>query len=202
MTIATQTVPPILADRVYRLSTSQYVAMTAAGILGSEDRVELLEGLIIHKRRKSQPHILSTELISGHFAGRLPDGWYCSMQNPIEIAESSSVPEPDAKIVRGNPRDYAQRHVGPFDVALVIEVADASLPEDRGLKRRLYARAAIPHYWIVNLVEHRLEVYSDPTGPDPNPDYRRGTEHGPGDLVPLVLDGQEVAQVAVADLMP
>ncbi len=75
-------------------------------------------------------------------------------------------------IVRGARRDYADRHPSPADPAPVVEVADTTLQRDRTLKQRVYARAGVPRYWIVNLPEQQIEVYSDPIGPDELPVYR------------------------------
>ena len=194
--------PPTIVDRLYRLSVEQYHAMAEAGILKTRDRVVLLEGLLVAKMTKHQPHIIATDLTQSALIGALPPGWYVSMQNPITIPGSSSEPEPDIQVVRGGPRDYQGRRVTPGDVALVIEVADSSVREDQTTMKAIYASASIPIYWILNLPAGRLEVYSDPTGPDPSPDYRRRSEHGPDDVVPLVLDGQEVARLAVRDLFP
>ena len=66
--------------------------------------------------------------------------------------------------------DYEDRRVGPADVGLVVEVSDSSLRDDQILKKTIYARASIPTYWIVNVPARRVEVYTDPTGPDPSPD--------------------------------
>jgi Uma2 family endonuclease len=199
---ATSTPAVRVVDRLYRLTVDQYHAMAEAGILGTDDRIELLEGLLVTKMTKRDPHILATELAQGVLIRALPGGWYVSMQNPITIAECDSEPEPDAKVVRGTPRDFKGRRVVGSDVALVVEVSDSTLRDDQTTKKALYARAMIPSYWIVNLPANRLEVYSDPTGPDPSPDYRRRSEHGPDDVVPLILDGQEVARIAVRDLLP
>ena len=73
-------------------------------------------------------------------------------------------PEPDLCVVRGESDDYTDRHPGPGDIALIVEVAESSLSRDRGEKGENYGRAGIPVYWIVNLVDRRLEVYSNPTG--------------------------------------
>jgi Uma2 family endonuclease len=124
------------------------------------------------------------------------------MGNPITLAESSSEPEPDAKLVRGSPRDYAGRRITPADVGLVIEVSDTSLHEDHVVKNVLYARSSVPVYWFVNIPDRRVEVYTEPTGPDSSPDYRRREDHASGADVPLILDGVEVARIAVADLLP
>ncbi len=203
MSIELKPAPPAsIADRLYRLTFAQYRAMADADILTTDDRIELLDGLLVHKRRKTPRHVVATGLTQDALYKYLPDGWYCSMQNPIAMEEFQSEPEPDVKVVRGEPRDYTRRFVESRDVPLVIEAADASLPEDQSVKKFLYAGTSIPYYWIINLIANRLEVYSDPTGPDSSPDYRRRADHGPEDNVPLILDGREVARIAVKDLLP
>ena len=104
--------------------------------------------------------------------------------------------------MRGSPRDYAASRVGPGDVALVVEIAESSLRFDQTKMKTVYARAGIPVYWIVNVVDGRIEVYTDPTGPDSNPDYRGRAEFGPEVEVPLVLDGREAARIAVREILP
>jgi hypothetical protein len=194
--------PSTIVDRLYRLSVDQYHAMAEAGILGTNDRIELIEGLLVNKMTKKRPHVIATDLAQYTLIRALPVGWYVSMQNPIAIAEADSEPEPDIQVVRGTTRDHPDRTIVPTDVALVIEISDSSVRDDQTTKKTLYALASIMYYWIVNLPANRLEVYSDPTGPDPSPDYRRRSEHGPDDIVPLILDGQEVARIAVRDLLP
>jgi Uma2 family endonuclease len=191
-----------VVDRLYRLTVEQYHAMGEAGILGSEDRVELLEGLIVTKMGKGQPHIIVTEILARLLYRIVPDGWFPSIQNPVTIAERKSEPEPDVKIVRGEILDYMNRRITPGDLVLVVEVSDSSVHDDQTTKKMLYARAGIPVYWLINLPAWRVEVYSNPTGPDPTPDYRHRSDHGLDDLVPLILDGQEVARIAVKTLIP
>jgi Uma2 family endonuclease len=130
----------------------------------------------------------------------LPAGWYVEQQNPITTGESE--PEPDIAVVRGTTDDYPDRHPGALDLALVVEVADSSLPGDRGFKKSLSARAAIRVYWIVNLPQRQVEVYSDPTGPMESLDYRQRQDYGESDAVPLVIEDREVGRIAVRDLLP
>ena len=189
---------PSIADRLYRLSFAQYRAMAEAGILTKYDRVELIEGLMAHKYPKTAEHVMVTNLLHGSLQDSIPPGWYVSMQNPIAIPEYESEPEPDAKIVRGEIRDYTHRYVGPRDVGLAVEAADSSLGDDQTIKKSLYARSLIPFYWIVNILDKRLEIYSDPDGSN----YRMRSDHGPEDVIPLILDGQEVARITVRDLLP
>lgn len=188
------------APGMYRLSVEQYLDMARMGILTTDDRVELLEGVLVAKMTKYPPHVLSTRLIMNALEGVVPAGWFVAKEDPI--ATSDSVPEPDCAVVRGTIRDYASRHPGSGEMAMVVEVADSSLGRDRGFKRRIYARAAIPIYWLANLVESRIEVYSDPTGPASKPEYRAVQVFGPDDAIPVVIDGREVARLAVRDLLP
>jgi Uma2 family endonuclease len=190
------------ADWLYRLSLDQYHRMADAGILDEDDRVELIEGLLVKKMSRKPPHILAAELLNRILNRLVPEGWYVSIQNPIALAESGSEPEPNVKIVRGDPHDYGDRQVTPGDSALVIEVSDSTLRDDQVVKKAIYARSSVPVYWIVNIPARRIAVYTDPTGSDPRPDYRQRLDFGPEEMVRLVLDGREVAQIAVADLMP
>ena len=184
--------------RLYRLSIEQYHRMIEAEVIGPDDRVELLEGLLVAKMGTNPPHIIATDLITLLMTRILPAGWFLSMGNPVTLETTSSEPEPDAKIVRGHPRDYRDRKPGPGDVGVVIEVSDSTLRTDRTVKKRIYARDAVPFYWMLNLVDHRLEVFSEPEGAD----YKTHQIYGPEDTVPLILDGREVARIAVKDLLP
>jgi Uma2 family endonuclease len=130
----------------------------------------------------------------------LPSGW--RLRNQSAIRTTDSVPEPDLAVVRGAARDYAQRHPGPADTAMVVEISDTSLRDDRKLKARIYARAGIAVYWIVNLVDSRIEVHTKPTGPDPAPSYRERAEYCDGDLVPVWIDGVEVGRIVARNLLP
>jgi Uma2 family endonuclease len=210
MSVSTQTIAPVAAppvsadpipvDRLYRISVAQYFEMACTGILTKRDRVVLLEGLLVAKMTKKPPHVLAGKLTFEALRRASPPGWHVAKEDPIATLES--VPEPDCTVIRGDARDYHDRWAGPQDVALVVEVADSSLNLDRTVMRIIYARAAIPVYWIVNIPDRRLEVSSDPTGPADSPDYRQRRDYGPDDVVPLVLDGREVGRLGVRDMLP
>ena len=133
------------------------------------------------------------------FAGNCRRGGGIRIQSAITTDDSE--PEPDLALVLGPASRYAAKHPGPQDIALVIEVADSSLAHDRDVKARLYARARIATYWIVNLVDMQVEVYSDPSGPTTNPGYRQHQTYRAGEVLPLVIAGQNVGSVAVRDLL-
>jgi Uma2 family endonuclease len=130
----------------------------------------------------------------------LPSGWHLISQEPITTADSE--PEPDIGVVRGKRRDYVNRHPQPKDVGLIVEVADTTLARDRGVKKTIYARARIPIYWIINLIDRCVEVYSDPTGPAKKPDCRDRQVLDLKDTVPFILDGEEIGRIRVKALMP
>lgn len=192
--------PALPPEPVFRFSVEQYHEMIRAGILKDGDPVELLEGWLILKMSKNPPHRLATGLATEALRAITPAGWYVDAQEPITTSDSE--PEPDLQIVRGERRRYSDRHPGPQDVAVVVEVADTTLNRDRTIKKRLYAAAGVPVYWILNLIDKNLEVYTDPSGPAEEPDYREHRDYGAGDLVPLSLDGREVGRVAVREILP
>jgi Uma2 family endonuclease len=185
---------------IYRLSVAQYHAMAERGILTEDDPVELLEGWLVQKMTKNPPHTVATQLMHEALRALLPAGWFIAGQAPVTTVDS--VPEPDLAVVRGQIRDYLDRHPGPRDVALVVEVADSSLAQDQGIKKRLYARSGFPVYWIVNLVDRRIEVYTDPTGSPEEPDYRQRPDYGPSHMIPVGLDSIEVGSLKVEGLLP
>ena len=81
-------------------------------------------------------------------------------------------------------------------------MADATLQEDHGLKLRVYARARIPIYWVVNVKQRQVQVYSRPTGSNEDPAYADRQDYAPDSEVPVIIDGQEIGTVAVAELLP
>jgi Uma2 family endonuclease len=130
----------------------------------------------------------------------LPDAWHTRTQSSITTADSE--PLPDVAVVAGTPRDYLSRHPASPDIALVVEVSDASLDRDRREKAPLYARAGITAYWIVNLQESVIEIHTDPTGPDPQPRYRSTTRLTIADAIPVLIPGQPPASIPVKDMLP
>jgi len=186
-------------DVIWRFSVDQYHAIIRADILTEDDPVELLEGWLVTKMLKNPKHRVVTRLIRQALENLVAPGWYVDTQEPLTTADSE--PEPDVMVVRGETRRYLDRHPGPQDVSLVIEVADSSLQRDRTLKKRLYAAAGILVYWIVNLIDNQIEVYTDPSGPGDQPDYRYQQNYSLPDAIPVVIEGREVGHLVVQDLL-
>jgi Uma2 family endonuclease len=172
--------------------------MIETGVLGADDRVELLEGWIVEKMTQNPPHAAALDCAQELLRAVLPPEWYLREQKPIVTSDSQ--PEPDLAVVRGPASRYRQRHPRPRDVVLVIEVADASLDDDRAYKGRLYALARIATYWIINLVEDQVEVYSQPKA-GKTPGYRQRVDYGLDQSVPLTIGEKEVGSIAVRGLL-
>lgn len=185
---------------IAKFSVARYQKMIETGILTGDDKVELLENYVVLKMPRNAPHDGTIDLLLAALPPLLTPGWLPRVQQTVVFTDSQ--PEPDFAIVRGTPRSFIMRHPLATDVALLIEVADSSLLRDQRDKTRIYARGGVPFYWIVNLVDRRIEVYSQPSGPAAVPDYGFSQLYLPGDDVPIVLDGQSVAIVHVDALLP
>jgi Uma2 family endonuclease len=181
---------------VRRFTVDEYHRMIETGILGENDRVELVDGWIVHMSPIGPPHMTCVHLVMNALQDKLPDGWIVRSQGPITLATSE--PEPDVTVVRGKVRDYRDRHPGGDVVALVVEVADTSLQFDRLQKGSQYAAAGIPEYWIVNLIDRAVEVYRGPAGGRyPAPKIVSADAR-----LELILAGNHVGSLAVPDLLP
>ena len=144
------------------------------------------------------PHAISSSGAGGELGRVTPPGWHVRPALPIRLPGQASEPEPDHCVVRGAIDDYLEQHPGPADIALLVEIADSSLADDRDYTAHLYGPAGIPACWIVNVNGRRVEVY---TGPGPQ-GYGPPGIFAEGQSVPLVIDGREVGRIAVADMLP
>ncbi len=198
-TLNTQTIAAVPTEPVWRLSVEQYHQMIRLGILSDDDPVELLDGWLVYKMPKNPPHRATTKLTRNALEAVITEGWYVDTQEPITLADSE--PEPDVVVVRGNTRDYLDRHPGAADIALIIEVADSTLDRDRTSKQRLYARAGIPIYWIINLPEKQIEVYTEPVVTSESI-YQHRQDYQLSDEVPVAIAGQIISRLSVLELLP
>lgn len=203
MSVASNSLSPsrsVPTEPIWRFTVDQYHEMVRTGILTDDDPVEFLQGWLVTKMPKNPTHSLATQLTSETLAQRLPDGWHVRAQEPVTMDDSE--PEPDVAVVRGNPREYSERHPSPADLGLVVEVSDTTLKRDRGPKRRIYASARIPAYWILDVVGRSVESYSTPSGCANEPDYGTRDVYQEADSIPLVIGGSEVGRIPVRSLLP
>jgi Uma2 family endonuclease len=161
-------------ELVYRHTVEEYHEMIANGSVVEGEPFELLDGQVVRKIRSARGENITTvgvehALIVSRLARMTtifePHGCHIRSQLPIAMPPRDE-PEPDAAVVRGTLDDYATHHPYPADVLCIIEVADASLPRDRGYKLQRYADAGIPMYVIVNLIDRVIEAYESPVCPN------------------------------------
>jgi Uma2 family endonuclease len=185
---------------VHRISVDEYHRMLRAGVFTEDDRVELLEGWIVNKMGHNPPHDSTIDLTVGELEPILPAEWFLRVQSAITTNDSE--PEPDIAVVRGPRGRYVQSHPRPRNIGLLIEVSDTTLQGDREDKGPLYARVKVPVYWIINLPEAQVEVYTEPSGPCAKPAYRQERIYGLRASIPVVLGGKEVGRVVIKNLFP
>jgi Uma2 family endonuclease len=183
-----------------RFSVTEYHRLIELGVLNEDDNLELLEGYLVHKMSRNPPHDAAIQKGTRKWIRVLPPGWDLRAQSAITLPESE--PEPDFAIVRGDENAYVTRHPTAADVGLVVEVSDSTLPGDRDDKGRIYARAGIPCYWIVNVQDRWIEVYTSPSGPVADPKFGKRVDYRPPDSISLVLGNDAPILVAVQDMLP
>ena len=184
---------------VRRFSVAEYHRLLETGILKSGDPYELLNGWFVPKMAINPPRNKSVRLLNRIFSRLLGDEWIVQVQGAITLAKSE--PEPDVAIIRGPEDRYDDVNPGARDTLLVIEVADSSLSDDRGEKLQIYAQSRIPIYWIVNLIDRQVEVYSRPRG-GKVPIFRDRQFFQSSQSLPIVLAGDHIADIRVRDILP
>jgi Uma2 family endonuclease len=181
-------------------SSAEYHRMLDLGIIDREEKLELLDGYLVLKMSQNPPHRTVVTNLSYCLPPQFPAGWIVMVHCPISLGDRD--PEPDGVVVRGTRADYRSREPVAGDFGIVIEVSDSTLDMDRRAKGRGYARAGIPVYWIINLEDKRIEVYTDPDASANPPAYRTRTDYLPGTTVPITLDGVAAGTIAVSELLP
>ena len=149
-----------------RWTRAEYDRLVDAGMFHGEP-VELIGGQLMVAEPQGAYHSSGIGAAGDTLRSALPRGWLVRVQMPLAL-DDESAPEPDLALVPGTWADYTANH--PARPVLVVEVAESSLAFDRREKGSLYARAGVPDYWILNLVDRVLEVHRDPA-PDASAPY-------------------------------
>jgi Uma2 family endonuclease len=178
-----------------RFSVDEYEQMGRVGILGEDDRVELLDGEIAKMAPIGLRHADCVNRLTRSLVTTFGDEAVVLVQNPIRLSDWSE-PQPDLALVRRRAGLYASSHPRPADILLVVEVAGTSLASDRSVKIPLYARGGVSEVWLVDLSEETVTVYRDPrrAGYRSTHEVRRGDDLAPAAFPDRALN--------VADLLP
>jgi Uma2 family endonuclease len=180
------------------MTLEKYEALIASGVFTKRDKVQLVDGYLVARMSELPPHGAACEAARLAIEEFLPRStWHIRNDKPLRIPGRVSMPEPDLVVVRGTWRAYASRNPEPPDAALVVEVANSSLDADRAMAD-IYGLGGVSVYGIVNLVDRQVEVYSD-LGPN---GYQSHQVLGPGHALTVVIDGVEIGEIQVADILP
>lgn len=166
-----------------RIDVDAYHKMAEAGIIGPEERVELIEGEIFDMAPIGSDHGGMTNRLT-RLAAKLAAAGQAvlSVQGPLRL-DRYSEPQPDLMLLRPRADDYRYSHPTAADVLLLVEVANTSLAHDRGPKLALYARHGVPEVWIVDLAGQAVEIYREPAAGE----YKVRQRHAGGVIDPAVL---------------
>jgi Uma2 family endonuclease len=162
-------------------------------------RVELIDREVVQRPRQKNWHVVAIQLTHDALQAAFGPEYWVRNQGPLHLGDESA-PAPDLAVIHGRPREFSGH---PTTALPVVEVSDTTLAYDRGHKASLYAREGIADYWIVNLVERRLEVLRRPVADAERPlgfAFVEVTSYSPGDVVSPLAAPQ--ARVRVADLLP
>lgn len=185
---------------VHRFTIREYERLVKIGFLNPGDRTELIDGWLVDKMPQNPRHAGFMDIANQAIESLLSSKWTTRSQLPIRLP-GDNVPEPDVVVVLAPKKQYTERHPTEKDAALVVEVSDTTLDEDRNLKLPQYARARIQVYWIINLVDRCIEVYTDPRG-GRNPTYKQQVLYGPHEEVPVIIAGDEMGRIPAQELLP
>jgi Uma2 family endonuclease len=150
-----------LERRLFTLE--EYERIIEAGVFQEDECLELIRGEIVTMPPSGFAHGFGVEHVNRLFSSLVRGKALVWVQSPIQVAPNSRL-EPDVALLRPRPDLSPKSPPTASDVILVVEVAETSIKYDRGVKGRLYAQASIPEYWLVNLRDGVIEVYTEPSG--------------------------------------
>ena len=184
-----------------RFSVTDFDRMLAAGMFNDRDCIELLEGMIVQMPTQKPPHSVAIRKASQILPPVIPEGWIVQFQLPIVVGGSERAP--DIAVVRGPIGRYLKRHPTRTDIEIVGDVADTTLKKDRQVLAGLFARDRIPVYWVINIPDAQVEVYTQPSIDDSGAAYYKARQDlGRKDVVPMTIKSRVVAKIRVRDLLP
>lgn len=163
------------------ISVKEYDRMIEHGILTSEDKVELLNGVIIKKMAKGKRHALLNDAFADLLKEKLGTKAYVRSQNPV-VLDDFSEPEPDIALVKPPRTKYLEKHPNAEDILLIVEISDSTLGRDRFAKGLAYAKAGISQYLVFNVQDETIEDYRQPNADG----YQFKNTLHKGDLLTLV----------------
>lgn len=172
----------------WKFTIGDYERMGEAGILGPDDRVELVDGEVVEVAPIGSRHAACVNRVNRLLSDRTGDLAVVSVQNPIRLGDLSQ-PQPDLALLVPRADYYASHHPEVADVLLVVEVSWSTGAYDRLVKMPLYARHGVRQSWLVDLDGGSVELYR----PGQVPEIVTGAGPVPVDALPdLVLTAEDI----------
>ena len=184
--------------QVKRWTRDEYERLAQAGVLGEDDRVQLIAGELVQMGPQGASHAAAISAVADALRGLFGKGNHVRVQLPLALGPDSE-PEPDVAVVEGSWHDYRDEH--PVRALLVVEVAESSGSFDRERKGPVYAGSGIPEYWVIDLTAAAVDVFRDPghdQGGHPHYETRLRLK-SPDTLTPVAVPGRSII---VGDLLP
>jgi len=187
---------PTAAMQTRRWTRQEYDRMATVGLFHPHERLELLDGEIFTSHTRFHAAVIGK--IERALQEMFGAGYNVRVRKPLAL-DPDSKPQPDLAVVDGSPSDYLDRE--PSTAVLVVEVADSLPTAHQELKRRVYARAGIPEYWLINIDAAALEMYREPLAPaNGQAHYQVCKVSSPSETAYHL--SQPVSAILVRDLLP
>ncbi len=174
-------------------TVEEYLKMAESGLFHPEERIELIDGKIMLMLSAGSPHIMCVNRLTRLCILQVDAEAIVSVQNTFRLADHSA-PEPDLALLRRPDTRYADRLAEPEDVFLLIEVSHSTLRYDRQTKAPLYAKAGIQEFWLVDVKDRTIKVYTQPSATG----YQQETVYGTGQT--LQARALPALQIPLAEL--
>lgn len=182
---------------IWPITVEMYTRMIEADIIGEDDPVYLWEGQLVQRMAPHRPHSSALKRLYDSLLGKLAQLATLDREQPLAFQTRPSVPQPDLMVLRGRLEDYSKDFPTTANACILIEIADSTLRKDRNLVA-YYAAEGVPVYWVVNVAERCIEVYSEPA----EGSYRKRDVFPADAAVPIVIDGREVGRIDVREVLP
>ncbi|MHB8876714.1 MAG: Uma2 family endonuclease [Myxococcaceae bacterium] len=175
-----------------RFTVEEWHRLVDVGGFSEDDHLELLDGMIVQMTPQGRSHMRLIDVLNRFLTKGLSDEFWVRVQGPLTLADSE--PEPDIAVVSREEEEHSPRH--PRTALLVVEVAGSSGSTDRRVKSRIYAKANVPEYWIADVENGQVEVYTQPDAASGTYGSRRVAKRGEA-LQPTSLPGLSIAVEAL-----
>jgi Uma2 family endonuclease len=195
--IATLTQPMMPKERL--LTPKEFMEIVYQGTLPDMEKLELIRGRMVEKMPKNAPHEFALMMMMKLLFNLTHDKYCLRCQSSLILMDS--VLEPDLALVIGPDRKYMVDHPTTADTLLVVEVSDSSLSFDLGDKLEAYALSKIREYWVVDIPNRQVHVFTQPKA-GKKPGYKSRVDYGEKDTIPVVIASEHVGQLAVKEILP